>query len=106
MVEKRRGAADRRAGPSSSPVSPEPSSSLPLPDFEMFRTILVIDNTVTDIKRIGKRGGKKKERNESGDDGEADEDIGSDKNGASPPPAKRAKRDKEEHNEESSLWAM
>ncbi|KAK0197698.1 hypothetical protein F5146DRAFT_55211 [Armillaria mellea] len=47
----------------------------------------------------GKRGGKKKDNVESEDDVEADEDVGTSKKGASPPPAKKAKRDKEEHDE-------
>lgn len=47
----------------------------------------------------GKKGGKKKDNVESEDDGEADEDVGTSKKGTSPPPAKKAKRDKEEHDE-------
>ncbi|SJL18646.1 uncharacterized protein ARMOST_22243 [Armillaria ostoyae] len=47
----------------------------------------------------GKKVGKKKENVEIEDDGEADEDVGTSKKGTSPPPAKKAKRDKEEHHE-------
>ncbi|KAK0438280.1 hypothetical protein EV421DRAFT_1906816 [Armillaria borealis] len=54
-----------------------------------------------DVKKVplkGKKGGKK-ENVESKHDGEADEDIGTSKKGTSPPPAKKAKRDKEVHDE-------
>ncbi|PBK92170.1 hypothetical protein ARMGADRAFT_1080955 [Armillaria gallica] len=59
-------------------------------------------STTGDAKKAllkSKKGGKKKENVESEDDGEADEDVGTSKKGTSPPPAKKAKRDKQEHGE-------
>ncbi|SJL16458.1 uncharacterized protein ARMOST_19982 [Armillaria ostoyae] len=47
----------------------------------------------------GKKGGKKKQNVESEDDGEAGEDVGASKKGTSFPSTKKAKRDKEEHDE-------
>ncbi|KAK0445924.1 hypothetical protein EV421DRAFT_2034386 [Armillaria borealis] len=47
--------------------------------------------------------GKMKENVESENDGKADEDVGTSKKGTSPPSAKKAKRDKEEHDEGASF---
>ncbi len=54
----------------------------------------------------GKKGGKKKQNVESEDDGEADEDVGASKKGTSFPPTKKAKRDKEEHDEGASFPSL
>ncbi|SJL08505.1 uncharacterized protein ARMOST_11869 [Armillaria ostoyae] len=58
-------------------------------------------STTGDVKKKvplkGKKGGK--ENVESEHDGKADEGIGTSKKGTSPPPAKKAKRDKEVHDE-------
>ncbi|PBK59177.1 hypothetical protein ARMSODRAFT_1073627, partial [Armillaria solidipes] len=49
---------------------------------------------------------KKKENVESEDDGKVDEDVGTSKKGTSPPPAKKAKRDKEEYDEGASFLSL